>query len=419
VERGELKIRETRAVPEIRLNSYGASDASSLDEKMEENYRRLSAHYNKYRDANDLKPSDAKAEIIGELNASIRNFLDLEISDLGNVESDQGTLYFRKPDHPQPFEFNVLSSGEKEVVDLLLDLYLRRDDYGDSIFLFDEPELHISTAIQGNLLVEINRLVGPDCQIWLTTHSIGFLRALQTKIQDDCQIIHFRSEQNLAAEAHTLRPTEISSGTWRDLFEIALDDLAHLVSPSTIIYCEGRAEPGPEGEEKGLDARVYNNIFAKTHPDAFFVSSGGNTELDVRSEIAIAILGKVFRDVEIRVLKDRDMAAGRDTDENDRQVYLNTNPGNHRVPRRREIENYLYDKDVLKAYCTANGLSYDEAAYDAFVTDINDQNLKDQTGRIRNFWNKIQHKRRHIQDLTFQTPGFRNAGFRATGGVRL
>lgn len=381
----QLKISETKAVPEIKLNSYGAGDAASLDAKMEDNYRRLYAVYNRYRDDNDLKPSEAKAKIIGDLNASIKRCLDLEISSLGNVEGNQGTLYFKKPDHPKEFEFNVLSSGEKEVVDILLDLYLRKDDYTDTIFLIDEPELHINTAIQGNLLVEIDRLVGPDCQIWLTTHSIGFLRALQTKMRGKCQIIQFRPEYNLAAEARTLKPVKVGPGSWRDLFAVALDDLAHLVSPSTIIYCEGRAEPGPGGRERGLDAQVFNNIFAESHPDALFTSSGGNTEPDQRSAIAIAVLGKVFPTVDIWVLKDRDMASGKATNENDRQVYLRTNPGNHRVLKRWEIENYLYDKDVLKAYCVGEKLTFDETAYDAFVTNINDQNLKDETQRIKNF----------------------------------
>ncbi len=352
---------------------------------MEDNYRRLYAVYNRYRDDNDIKPSEAKAKIIGDLNTSIKKCLDLEISSLGNVEGNQGTLYFKKSDHPRNFEFNVLSSGEKEVVDLLLDLYLRKDDYSDTIFLIDEPELHINTAIQGNLLDEIDRLVGPDCQIWLTTHSIGFLRALQTKMQDKCQIIQFRPEHNLAAQVHTLKPVKVGPGTWRDLFAIALDDLASLVSPSTIIYCEGRAEPGPGRRERGMDAKVFNNIFAESHPDALFTSSGGNTEPDQRSAIALAVLSKVFPTVEIWVLKDRDMASGKATNENDRQVYLNTNERNHRVLKRWEIENYLYDKDVLKAYCAAENLSFDEAAYDTFVTNINDQNLKDETQRVKNF----------------------------------
>ncbi|MER9583984.1 AAA family ATPase [Mesorhizobium sp. M0276] len=381
----QLKIAETRAVPEIKLNSYGAGDASSLDAKMEENYRRLYAVYNRYRDDNDVKPSEAKAKIIGDLNASIERCLDLHIDNIGNVEGNKGTIYFKKKDHPKEFDFNVLSSGEKEVVDILLDLYLRKDDYQDTVFLIDEPELHINTSIQGNLLVEIDRLVGPNCQIWLTTHSIGFLKALQTKMQDKCQIIQFRPEYSLASEPRTLTPVKIGPGTWRDLFAIALDDLAHLVSPSIIIYCEGRAEPGAGGREKGMDAQAFNSIFAQSHPEALFTSSGGNTEPDQRSAIALAVLGKVFPTVAIWVLKDRDMASGKATTENDRQVYLSTNQKNHRVLKRWEIENYLYDKDVLKAYCLGEGLAFEEAAYDAFVTDINDQNLKDDTQRIKNF----------------------------------
>jgi len=307
------------------------------------------------------------------------------MSSLGNVEGDKGTLYFKKPDHPKEFEFNVLSSGEKEVVDILLDLYLRKEDYVDTVFLFDEPELHINTSIQGNLLMEMDRLVGPNCQIWLTTHSIGFLRALQTKLQDKCQIIQFRPELNLASEAHTLKPVKVGPGTWRTLFAIALDDLAQLVSPSTIVYCEGRAEPGPAGEERGMDAKVFNNIFAESRPDAFFTSSGGNTEPDQRSAIALAVLSKVFPTVGIWVLKDRDMASGKTTDERDRQSYLKTNPQSHRVLKRWEIENYLYDKEVLQAYCAGEGLSFDEPAYDSFVTNVHDQNLKDETNRIKNF----------------------------------
>jgi predicted ATP-dependent endonuclease of OLD family len=242
-----LKITRTTATSEIHLNSYGAGDASSLDGKMEENYRRLYALYNRYMEEKDVKPSEAKAEIIGDLNASIRNCLDLEVASIGNVEAAKGTLYFKKSDHPHTFEFNVLSSGEKEVIDLLLDLYLRRDDYNDTVFLIDEPELHINTSIQRNLLTEINRLVGENCQIWITTHSIGFIRALQSEMQSQCQIIQFRPEYELASKPHTLRPTKITSATWRELFAIALDDLAMLVSPNVLIYCEGRAEPGKQG----------------------------------------------------------------------------------------------------------------------------------------------------------------------------
>lgn len=380
-----LKVQNSQATSEIRLNNYGASSASDLDDKMEDNYRRLYIKFNRYLHETDCKPSEAKAKIIGDLNTSISKCLDLTIFSIGDIEASQGTLYFTKEDHPNEFEFNVLSSGEKEVVDILLDLYLRQEEYIDTIFLLDEPELHINTSIQKNLLLEIDRLVGKNCQIWITTHSIGFLRTLQEEMKDDCQVIQFKNDYKLASDPYILKPMKGSKASWKDIFSIALDDLANLVCPKNIYYCEGRDRPGVGGSERGLDANVFNNIFSESHHDTLFISSGGNTELDQRSEIAIAILSKVFSELEIFVLKDRDMASGGDTSENERKIYLQNNPSNHRVLKRWEIENYLYDKEVLTKYCSQNKLNFNDYEYDQFVIDIDNQNLKDATGRIKNF----------------------------------
>ena len=297
---------------------------------------------------NDCRPSEAKAHIIGELNNAVSNCLKIKVDNLGNIEAGQGTFFFKKDDTTNAFEYNVLSSGEKEVVDILLDLYLRKDEYTDSIFIIDEPELHLNTAIQRKLLIEINKMVPENCQIWVATHSIGFLRALQDELNEVSQIIEFKEDNKWASQAYTLTPMVKSRNNWRNLFETALDDLTGLVSPKCIVYCEGRAEPTRTGGERGFDAAVFNSIFGEKYPDTLFISSGGNTELDQRSEIAISILSKVFSDVEILVLKDRDMASGKDTTEADRQMYLSNNPQNHRVLNRFEIENYLYDKEVLK-----------------------------------------------------------------------
>ena len=378
-----LKVRESRATSEIMLNNYGATTLSDLDDKMEENYRRLNIKYNTYLHDKDCKPSEAKAKIIGDLNNALKNCLDLQIHNLGNIESNEGTIYFKKDDHPSEFEFNVLSSGEKEVVDILLDLYIRQDKYDDSVFIIDEPELHINTAIQRKLLIEINKLVGDNCQIWIATHSIGFLRALQEDLKDECDIIYFKSGEKWASEKQTLEPIKKSVANWKKIFKTALDDLTGLISPKRLIYCEGRDKLGSNGSEKGLDAIVFNNIFGEKYHDTLFISSGGNTELDQRSEIAITLLTKVFSDIEILVLKDRDMASGKITTEKDRQLYLKTNPTYHRVLKRWEIENYLFDKEVLKKYCEDNSLVFNEEKYNQTVTDINNQNLKDITGQIK------------------------------------
>ena len=117
-----LKVTQSIATNEIRLNNYGASLSSDLDAKMEQSYRRLYIRYNRYLNEQNCRPTDAKEKIIGDLNKAIGNCLDLTVTSIGNIEASEGTLYFNKSDHPREFEFNVLSSGEKEVVDLLLDL---------------------------------------------------------------------------------------------------------------------------------------------------------------------------------------------------------------------------------------------------------------------------------------------------------
>lgn len=382
-----LKVNNTIAIPEIQQNNYGATAAIDLDDKMEQNYRRLNIKFNKYLKDNPAHATydSTTTKILGELNSSLQNCLDLEISSIGEIESGRGTLYFKKKDHPKDFDFNVLSSGEKEVVDILLDLYLRQDVYNNTIFLIDEPELHINTSIQRKLLVEINRLIGANCQIWIATHSIGFLRALQEDFNEDCQVIYFKRNVDWASTKQTLLPINKTRKNWIEIFETALDDLTGLISPKRIVYCEGKDSPGIGGEEVGFDAKVLNTIYGEKYHDTLFISSGGNTELDHRSEIAIAILTKVFSDVQILVLKDRDVSSGKTNTENDRQVYLQNNPKNHRILKRWEIENYLYDKEVLKAYCEKTGLSFDEIEYDKFVTNVFDQNLKDETGRIKKY----------------------------------
>ncbi|MCG2754898.1 MAG: AAA family ATPase, partial [Desulfobacteraceae bacterium] len=242
-----LKVTASKATNEIRLNNYGASLTPNIDDKMEENYRRLYIKYNKYLNDKDCRPSEAKAKIIGDLNIALQSCLDLEVTSIGDIEASEGTLYFSKSDHPAVFDFNVLSSGEKEVVDILLDLYLRQGEYTDTIFLIDEPDLHINTSIQRKLLIEINKLVGENCQIWIATHSVGFLRAMQEDLKDECQMVHFPPGVKWASTPQTLIPVTKTRSKWKEIFETALDDLTGLVSPKRIIYCEGKDKPGKNG----------------------------------------------------------------------------------------------------------------------------------------------------------------------------
>jgi len=379
----KINVNQIAAMKSIMDTRDEPISSIALDTRLESNYRRLlGASYSEFFKGTKTG-TEVRKELIDETNVILLKILEIEISDLGNILENRGQFYFKKG-NVKDFPYANLSSGEKEVVDIIMDLKIKTKEYDETVFCIDEPELHINTAIQRKLLIEIEKLIPDNCQLWFGTHSIGFLRALQEELKDKSQILDF-SEGDYFTGTKTIRPIKPTRKNWQRIFNTALEDLTGLIAPKRIIYCEGKDRPGANGEERGFDAKVFNNIFSEKYNDTVFVSSGGNTELDQRSEIALAVLTKVFSETGIFVVKDRDISSGRLNTENDRQVYLQNNPSNHRVLKRWEIENYLYDKEILKKYCTRNSLTFNETAYDGYVTDIDNQNLKDETARIRNF----------------------------------
>ena len=58
-----LKVTQSQATTEIRLNNYSASATCDLDDKMEENYRRLYIKFNKYKTAHQVEQKPKLLEI--------------------------------------------------------------------------------------------------------------------------------------------------------------------------------------------------------------------------------------------------------------------------------------------------------------------------------------------------------------------
>lgn len=361
-------------VPDIKENSDGASYTNQLDDKINQNYSRLYVYYQDLQEKEDLPPSEAKNRVLGALNQSIKNCLDIELTSIGNVMAGKGTLYFKKKDEDAEFDYNKLSTGEKECVDMLIDIYLRKEVYKETIYCIDEPELHLNTGIQRKLLKEIIDMIPEESQLWICTHSIGFLRSLQLDYNSDCQILDFGSGDYFNGPK-TIFPIEKTRKNWAKIFETALEDLTGLIAPKRLIYCEGISKPGKGLVEKGFDARVFNTIFEKQYPDTLFVSSGGNTELEKHSGLALQILNKAFMDVEIFILKDRDINPSGPTTQEDRTSFLQKSSSN-RMLLRKEIENYLFDKEILIKYCLSSGLKFNEESYDLVVQDIKEDDVK-------------------------------------------
>ncbi len=338
----------------------------AIDSRLQSNYERLlGTAYSEFEKGNKTG-SQVKEELIGKLNGILKEILEIQISSFGNVVENKGSLYFQK-ENTTNFPYANLSSGEKEVVDIILDLVVKADIYNDTVFCIDEPELHLNTSIQRKLLVEIEKLIPENCQLWIATHSIGFLRALQEELKEKVQILDF-GERDYFRGKKTIFPILPTRENWQRIFSTALDDLTHLVSPKIIIYCEGNPMP-LEGAEQGLDAIIYNYLFEEEFPDTLFISAGGR-DVTGNAALALQIISKAFIGVTLLRIKDKDIRT-----QLERKEFLGESP-NNRMLMRREIENYLFDKEVLRNYSKQKCISFNETKYDLYVINILDQDLK-------------------------------------------
>ena len=363
-----LQITEIRKKEDALLDRARPGNSSSLDQRLQHNYERLLGRLVSEFYEGSKTGGEVRKELIDTVNARLKRVLDIQVANLGNVTDGKGQLYFTKGDSKN-FPFENLSAGEKEVVDMLIDLEVKRPIFNDTVYCIDEPELHLNTAIQRRLLTELADLVPDGSQLWVATHSVGFLRALQHDLAGQSQILDF-SERDYFTGTQAIKPIKPSRASWRRIFSTALEDLTGLIAPRTIIYCEGRTQPTPAGAEQGLDALVYNRIFEDDFPDVLFVSSGGGQEPQKYSGVALKILEKAFDDVNLVLLKDRDR-----TTDLDRQSFLNESPA-HRMLERSEIENYLLDPEILQNFCSATSTVFDKPQYETLVHDARKDDLK-------------------------------------------
>jgi hypothetical protein len=213
-------------------------------------------------------------------------------------------------------------------------------------------------------------MISDTSQLWIATHSIGFLNALKQDHSSEADIIWF--EGNFGSEKVSLFPIKKTRGDWAKIFQTALEDLTGLLAPRQIIYCEGKKEPSKIGGEQGLDADVYNLIFEGKYPDTLFVSSGGQTEPERYSEIAMLVLGKAFSGVEILVLRDKDINSdGSPTTDTDRASWLEGS-NKRRMLTRKEVENYLLDFEIVRSAFPSTPLE----DYEAVIGNVESEDVK-------------------------------------------
>ena len=187
-------------------------------------------------------------------------------------------------------------------------------------------------------------LLPDESQLWIATHSVGMIRRafdIYAETPDRVAFLDFGQIEGPAPDVE-LRPSRPSSQLVRKAMSIALDDLAKLIAPEVLVICEGsqNSERIPVWDE-----RIYRQIFHDIHPRVEFKSSGGRSDLDQ----AAAIASVIAPGTRILKLRDRD-----DLTVENRLRLLERDP-NLRVLKRRSLESYLLNDDVLIALVEDRG----------------------------------------------------------------
>lgn len=317
------------------------------DAAVSQNYQKLAAQV---FDIFDLPEPIRTDEFVDSIIGPVKNhmnslFPDLKLNALAKVMTD-GTFRFTKGES-SGFHFKNLSGGEKAAFDLILDLYVARNSFDDTVFCIDEPESHMNARIQANLLSVLHSLVPDNCQLLLATHSIGMMRRARDLAIDDPEGVVFIDfgERNFD-EPQVIEPTVPNRDFWRAQYEVALDDLAALVAPKRVVLCEG--EPGSNAaQNRSHDARCYMKIFDSEFPDTLFVPSGNAAEVMADKRGVAYAVGLMAEGIEVTKLIDRDARSDEEIEDLRRQGV--------RVLSWRNLESCLFDDEVLQRLAESAG----------------------------------------------------------------
>jgi hypothetical protein len=347
-----------RYEPEFSVNSISKQGPIKDDKQPErlmeiegrvaKNYQRLVAQTieDVYSDAQSeaITKRELRNRIIGKIGESFNRVLpDAKFLGLGNPLSD-GSFFFEKG-ASRNWPYGNLSAGEKAVFDLILDFVIKVGAYTNTVFCIDEPEVHINTNVHSALLEELYTSLPGESQLWIATHSASMMRkARELEEREPGTVVFLDFGGHDFDQPVTLRPATTNRQFWQRNFSVAVGELAELISPTQIFFCEG----DPNGrKKKEFDARCYSALFAEEFPDAVFISVGSSNEVKDKAALMAGVFSQFLKGARTTFIIDRD-----DCTESERLEILQD--GN-KILERRHLEVYLLDDEILESFCAAQG----------------------------------------------------------------
>ena len=276
--------------------------------------------------------SEIKSKIIDPINDALNRIFNKEngtklelLEIIPPLEGKTAEINFKKGD--SEFHYNFLSAGEKEVFNILINLVARGEYYKDTVFFFDEIDLHLNTKLQYNFLKEIIENWIPDnCQFWTASHSLGFIQ--YAKESEEAILFDFDD-----FDFDYLRVLVPEAKDNPDIYEIAVNKelLPALFKDYKIFFVENK------------DRSYYSAL--NIH-NVLFVQSNNKKSVYHKT-----------KNGEFNGIIDRDFLSDNDIQEIEQQYQK------LKVLHFYSIENYLYHPDNLQEYYHSKNIAFDKSGY--------------------------------------------------------
>ena len=223
------------------------------------------------------------------------------------------------------FSIDTLSSGEREVVNIVFDFLLRGPS--DCIIFFDEPELHLHPELSYKLLQTL-RSVGTNNQFFFCTHSPDII----TASLDQSVLFLSPPRPDGGNQAVPMREDDDTNQALR------------LLGQSIGVVSLGRRIVLIEGTRASLDKQVYGSLLKNRFPTLVLAPSGSKEVIRSFATVVEHVLDRTIWGVDFFMLCDRDalpVSAG-----TDQQMGAD---GRLRVLPRYHLENYFLDENIIAA----------------------------------------------------------------------
>lgn len=242
--------------------------------------------------------------------------------ELLDIDPAQPSDFKYKDNNGDVLSFGTLSSGEQEVIKILFDV--ARKEIKHSIVIVDEPELHLHPTLTFKLIESLKDIGENTNQYIFLTHSadlIGTYFATGNAYFID-------SKKTGANQAHRLSDLNHSH-----------KEIVQLVGANLGLFAVGKKIIFVEGEESSIDKLTYSKLAEKYFPEAKVIPVGSVMSVHAMHELEVQIRNSIFG-IDFFMIRDKDGLS-------DEQITVLEENGKIKCLKKRHIENYFLDSEIL------------------------------------------------------------------------